>query len=463
MTPPSTNPALGPGHADALDPANQMVAEALRKSFRVLKLLMFVLIVLYFLSGWFSVKPSEQAVVLRYGRIVAGGPGETRSPVLGPGWHWSWPYPIDRWETVSTRERSIEVPFLYQFTEEEQTGGITGYKYGPLSPARDDYLITGDVNILHASLVVVYKITDPVAYLTHVFPMPDPKATPRSKPSLHYPEYALMTDLVRNAVIETAAHRTDLEIRGARQSDFLAAALRQVNHSLHALAAAGTPVGITLDPATGLIAPKTGGVEGLFPPRQVQEAFENVDKALAQKVIMITRATSDAQSLLVRTAGLDYAPLGEAVAQEFSILRQASAARPGSPEATAAQDALARQRAKVEELLVEAGGDVRHTIKKGEIRRDQTLKEAAGDYDQFRAVLPEYERNPTIFVSQLLADAFANALANDRIAKLFVPENVSRYWITVPRATPPQEDLSKPREQKPGVIEEEPYIRVKPM
>lgn len=45
-------------HVDELDPANQSLAEALRKSFRVLKLIMLVLVVLYFLSGWFSVKPN---------------------------------------------------------------------------------------------------------------------------------------------------------------------------------------------------------------------------------------------------------------------------------------------------------------------------------------------------------------------------------------------------------------------
>lgn len=463
MTQLSASPSLGPGQAEEFDPANQMVAEALRKSFRVLKLLMFVLVVLYFLSGWFSVKPNEQAVILRYGRIVGAGPNETLDAVLGPGWHWSWPYPIERWEKVSVSERKIEAPFLFQLSEEEEAGGIKGYKYGTLSPARDDYLITGDVNILHAYLVVVYRITDPVAYLTNVHPMPDPRATPRSKPYLRYPEYTLMCDLVRNAVIETAAKRGELEIRGARQNEFLLAVAKRVNEMLKALEQAGTPVGITLDPATGIIAPKTSGVEGIFPPRQVQEAFENVDKALSQKVIMITRATSDAQSLLVRTAGMDYEPLGKAVQTEFDLIRQASAAKPGSPEAQSLQNELGEQRRKAEGLLVEAGGDVRNTLKKAEIKRDQIIKEASGDYDQFKAVLPQYQRNPQIFVSQLLADTFANALANDNIPKMFVPENARGYWLQIPRSSVPMEDKNKPKEEKPGVIEEEPYIRVKPI
>jgi len=51
----------GPEYEDTLDPAKPVLAEALRKSFRILKFLMLVLVVLYFLSGWFSVKPAMSA------------------------------------------------------------------------------------------------------------------------------------------------------------------------------------------------------------------------------------------------------------------------------------------------------------------------------------------------------------------------------------------------------------------
>ena len=99
---------------DQLDPANQSLAEALRKSFRILKLLMLVLVVLYFLSGWFRVEPSDHGVILRFGWIVGAGSGEkTASAVLDPGWYWSWPYPFERWETVSSNEREIPIEFLF--------------------------------------------------------------------------------------------------------------------------------------------------------------------------------------------------------------------------------------------------------------------------------------------------------------------------------------------------------------
>src|SRR6185436_8575531 len=89
-----SSPMDGAGYADEFDPANQSLADALRKSFHVLKFLMLVLVVLYFLSGFFTVNPSEVGLKLRYGRVVGTG-AATENPVLGPGWHWSWPYPFE--------------------------------------------------------------------------------------------------------------------------------------------------------------------------------------------------------------------------------------------------------------------------------------------------------------------------------------------------------------------------------
>ena len=444
-------------YVDELDPANQSLAEALRKSFRVLKLIMLVLVVLYFLSGWFSVKPNERGVVLRYGRVVGAGPNNTAGEaVLGPGWHWSWPYPIERWVTVSSSERELPVRFMFQLTDEEQTGGIQGYKYGLLSPLRDDYLITGNVNVLHAALVMKYRVTDPVAYLTHVAPMPSPTASGRSEAHEQYPEYTMLSDIVRSAVIESAAIRTDLDIRGAKQNEFVQAVASCVVGKLKSLDEAGLGLGITLDPVTGIIAPKTGGIEGIMPPRQTQQAFEAVDTANSGKGIAITRATSAAQSLLVKTAGPGYEAVMAEVDREFALVRRHSAIDSDSPEAEQLKKDAQAQREVVDKMLIEAGGDVRNIVKRAEIKRDQIIKEASGDYEQFKAVLPEYERNPTIFVSQILSETFAMALKNDQIGKIFVPESSKAFWLQIPRASLPAADQNRPKEEKPGVIQLEP-------
>ena len=117
----------GEAYVEELDPANQSLADSLRKSFRVLKLLMLVLLVLYFLSGAFSVKQGEVGLILRFGRIVGTGKGEqTKAAVLTPDWYWSWPYPFERAVTVPTSERQLPVSFMFQLSDKEKASGIKG-------------------------------------------------------------------------------------------------------------------------------------------------------------------------------------------------------------------------------------------------------------------------------------------------------------------------------------------------
>ena len=164
--------AAGEPLDEALDPANQSLADALRKSFRVLKVLMLVLVVLYFLSGWFSVKLGERGIIYRMGRIVGVADGGLAAQaVLGPGWKWSWPFPIDRWQTIQTSERELPLEFMLALTANERSTGVIERKFGTLSPERDDYLVTGDTNILHASLTIKYRISNVIDYVTNVYPM----------------------------------------------------------------------------------------------------------------------------------------------------------------------------------------------------------------------------------------------------------------------------------------------------
>ena len=90
-----------PGNQQAaepsLDPAQQSLADALRLSFGILKIVMIILAVFFLASGVFIVDQKQAALVLRFGRPVGG----LRDPtVYEPGLHWALPYPIDRVVTV---------------------------------------------------------------------------------------------------------------------------------------------------------------------------------------------------------------------------------------------------------------------------------------------------------------------------------------------------------------------------
>src|SRR5690606_33585140 len=76
---------------DAMDPANQSLAEALRLSYRVLQIVMLLLVVLFLASGFRTVDDGQSGVATVWGRIRTVD-GEA---ALSPGPQFSlYPYPI---------------------------------------------------------------------------------------------------------------------------------------------------------------------------------------------------------------------------------------------------------------------------------------------------------------------------------------------------------------------------------
>src|ERR1039458_7283944 len=89
LKPPAGPPAPDPPTAD--DPGTQALSEALRSSFFIIQIIMVLLVVLFFGSGFFTVKEQNKAIILRMGRPVGQGTGV----LLGPGAHFAFPRPID--------------------------------------------------------------------------------------------------------------------------------------------------------------------------------------------------------------------------------------------------------------------------------------------------------------------------------------------------------------------------------
>ncbi len=82
---PHEHPAPAPVMPD--DAGSQALAEALRSSFAIVKVAMVLMVFAFFSSGFFTVGPSEKAVILRFGKPVGGG----QKALLNSGWHWSYP------------------------------------------------------------------------------------------------------------------------------------------------------------------------------------------------------------------------------------------------------------------------------------------------------------------------------------------------------------------------------------
>src|SRR6185312_12954143 len=104
-----------------VDAGSQALSEALRSSFAIVRFVMFLLIVVFLASGFFQVKPNQRAMILRFGKPQ----GEGEKALLGPGLHWSFPYPIDEVERISvTGVQKVESTVgWYATTKEMELAG----------------------------------------------------------------------------------------------------------------------------------------------------------------------------------------------------------------------------------------------------------------------------------------------------------------------------------------------------
>jgi len=118
-----------------------------------------IMALLYLVSGITTVKPDEVAVVLRWGRLVGATPALQQH---GPGLLFAFPRPID--EVVRVQVKHVwEVPITAlapgsASVSQEELAGDT------LNPLTQGYAITGDQNIVQASMVARYRVRDPAEW-----------------------------------------------------------------------------------------------------------------------------------------------------------------------------------------------------------------------------------------------------------------------------------------------------------
>ena len=98
--------------------------------------------VAYLLAGIFTVNADEQAVVRRFGRVVAR---------LGPGLHYRIPWPVDRVDVLKT---TAVMKAGVGFELREGDSGGSGME-----------IVSGDTNIINVSIVLQYVIANPAAFL----------------------------------------------------------------------------------------------------------------------------------------------------------------------------------------------------------------------------------------------------------------------------------------------------------
>jgi modulator of FtsH protease HflK len=253
-TPPS--PTGTPNPVVLEEAGSRALAEALRSSFVIVKILMVGLVILFFFSGIFTVPSGERAIVLRFGKPV--GVGEEQ--LLDPGLHWSFPNPIDEIVRIPIGEvQSVRsTAGWYQVTREEEMSGQENPPNVTLNPAVDGYTLTSDGNIIHIRAILRYRITEPLKYVLGFVNASNVVQNALDNSLFYASTFFDVTQATRHErgrLRETVAQRArDL----VQQHD----------------------LGITIESCD---------VQDIIPPRQVREVFERVTAAEIER-----RQTNDA-------------------------------------------------------------------------------------------------------------------------------------------------------------------------
>lgn len=285
------HPSAPPPPPTPVDSGSQALAEALRSSFAIVRVVMVALVALFLCSGFFSVGLQEKAIILRFGQPV----GEGGRELLGPGLHWSYPYPIDEVVKVPITEIQTLQSTVgwYATTPEQELAGTEPPPGGSLNPAVDGYVLTADGNIAHSRATLRYRIEDPIRYVFDFVSASN-----------------AVQNALNNALLHAATRFTVDQILTSDRTRFQEAVARRFTQLAQAHG-----LGVVVDQCS---------VDSRA-PRQLKQAFDNVITQGQNRSKLLNQARSDENQTTNRAASTATAIVNGAVAARTRYLEDLSA------------------------------------------------------------------------------------------------------------------------------------------
>ena len=278
-------PAAAPVSRPLEDSSTRALSDALSSSFKIVKVLMVGLVVIFIGNGIFTVEPNEVAVVLRFGQPLGSGSDQ----VLQQGLHWSFPTPIDEIVKIPIGEtRSVSATNCwYAVSPEMEVSGQLPFAQPSLQPGLDGYALTSDGNIIHAKAIAQYLIDDPISFEFNFLQVED-----------------LLDNALNNALLFASAQ---FSADAALYKDRLAFKEKVRMRFLQSIEKANLGIQLqSLDVQT-------------FPPMFVKEAFELVTQTEQSVSQMRNAAEGDASSMLRRSEGQAKAIISEGLTRSNLI------------------------------------------------------------------------------------------------------------------------------------------------
>ncbi|MBA7701416.1 Modulator of FtsH protease HflK [subsurface metagenome] len=339
---------------DELDAAGKSLSEALRISFIILKIIMIVLVIVFLASGFRTVGPDEQALVLRFGKIR----GVAEKRILEPGPHWVFPYPIDEIIKIPVAKK-INMPVnSFWYPEMLPPGPKERIRIAePLNPVEDGYCITrseertqsvsvstgSDYSIIHSKWQLTYQIDDPERFFKNVY-IEDVKPGQSYFDVITKSITPFLKAMFDDAVVTAMVHYTIDEALSSQ--DTIPDDVRKLLQEKLSKIESGIKV-VSVE------------LTDTIWPRQVNEAFLATHKASQERQKAVSEARTYAGNTLSEAAGL-------------------------------ASEKIAQARAY----------------------RTKVVETARADAEYLQKLLPEYRKRPELVVQKIYLDAITHILNN---------------------------------------------------
>ncbi|MDD5011300.1 MAG: protease modulator HflK [Phycisphaerae bacterium] len=355
------------------DAGSKSLADALRISFAVLKIIMVVLVILFFSSGVFTVAPDERAIVLRFGKIR----GETTEQrILESGLHWAIPYPVEEVIKMPARNTILRTEinsFWYDETKK--------YPSHSLDPIIEGYCITrndtvadlkegdSDYNIVHSRWLLTYRISDCEMFYKNVY-VKTPDAGQTLIDVIPKSVEPFLKAVASEAIVVTMVN---FSIDDAIKSDSRISkeAEKILQQKLDAM-----NCGIEVDSMQ---------LTAVIWPRQLNDAF-----------VASIKASNEADKMIREAKGYAESKINEAGGEKMvnSLL---------------STDTTDEQR---EYFWNNASGTVQQIIAEAKAYRTKVVESAKANADYLQKLLPEYRKRPKLVLQRIYQDAIEEVLSN---------------------------------------------------
>ena len=385
---------------EPLDAANQALADALKVSFKILKGIMVILVVLYLLSNVRCIGSHEQALVLRLGALKDG--------VKEPGMIRAWPFPIEEIVPLPTKKANTFTLDSHNFHRQpielgKELNTISRSEHRGLHPVLDGSLMTADGGIVHLRWKITYRFSDVSEFVTNV------RGDSREAAE------ELITVMLETVGVHVGSEMTAEEIIRTKVSELRYMMKTRLNERLTALDAGLVVTGVD--------------VSQLTPPLQIRHVFTQTQRAEQNKETDIARARKEATQLMNDAAGAAHEKI-------IALLDRRDATAKDDPQYAVTQATLD------DVLRNQAGGLAGRRINQAGAYHAAVVGQIQADLEQYRTLLPEYQRDPVLLIERLWQQASLSILTNPYVVKLYVPTGLAEFRVIIPR-DPKQERIKE--------------------